>query len=74
MSEEKEKPRRCNKCGKNFTPTIERRITCKTCYGQNSNIPPIAEEPNRENKRKRTEDFSVFHFLRTNPVTVSEDK
>lgn len=74
MSEEKAKPKKCAKCGKKFSPTIERKMTCKNCYGQNANIPPIAEEPVQEARRKRIEDFSVFHFLRKNPVMVSEDK
>jgi protein-arginine kinase activator protein McsA len=74
MREEKTKPKKCAKCGKSFLPTQERKLTCENCYRLNSHISPYAEEPDQETRRKRTEDFSVFHFLRTNPVRVSEDK
>jgi len=74
MLNEKEKPKKCAKCGKKFSPTIERRLTCEQCYRSNTNVSPLAEEPDRENKKKRTEDFSVFHMIRNSPVTLGDDE
>jgi len=70
MSEEKEKPRRCAKCGKPFTPTIERKMTCKTCYGQNSSIPPVAEEPNLVRTKKQQPADDVFFRIHSSPTNI----
>ncbi|MCX6745802.1 MAG: hypothetical protein NTX00_02160 [Candidatus Parcubacteria bacterium] len=69
MSEEKEKPKRCAKCRKKFTPTPERKMTCKTCYGQNSNIPPLAEEPNLPGIKKQPTD-DVFFRIHSSPTNI----
>jgi len=63
------KNRPCAKCGKPFIPTKERKLTCENCYRANSNIPPMAEEPNlNKNKKAATLDDSLFKRIYFNPL------
>lgn len=33
-------PRPCACCHKTFQPTVRRRMTCETCFGNNGSLPP----------------------------------
>ena len=48
----KKSTRPCAKCGKQFIPTTERKLTCEACYRLNSQIPPMAEEPDSVKRKK----------------------
>ena len=70
MSRKKEKLPKCAKCDKNFKPTAERKMTCKTCYGQNSSIPPMAEEPNLLRAKKQQPADDVFFRIYSSPTNI----
>ncbi|MFA5187974.1 MAG: hypothetical protein WC460_01285 [Patescibacteria group bacterium] len=70
MKEEKVKSRKCARCGKSFKPTIERKLTCKTCYGQNSHIPPMSEEPNLALTKKQQPTDDIFFRIHSSPTNT----
>lgn len=70
MQDEKFKPRKCAKCKKTFTPTIERKLTCKNCYGTNSNVSPLAEEPGLQRSKNQFPSDEVFHRIHSSPTDI----
>ena len=68
----KKSTRPCAKCGKQFIPTTERKLTCEACYRLNSQIPPMAEEPDSVKRKKAPmQDDSVFKRIHISPTKIS---
>jgi len=62
----------CAKCDKPFLPTPQRQLTCESCFKANSQISPLAEEPETPKSKKTTPaDDSIFKMIHNSPTKIS---